>query len=175
MQFRNLPRAFALTGLSRPSLRGFAGAVAGASAVEFAFVAPLAIYLFMGAVDYGLGFYRKMEVNQAAQVGAEYAVAQGFLPDAPSTDPRSPAAISNAVVNATLFQGVAASPAPNSYCGCASASGVVTATCGTNCDDGTVAGVYLTVSASGKYSTLLPYPFIPNSFSLNGAATVRIQ
>ncbi len=175
MKFRNQLSAVALVPSPRSFLRGFGTARSGVSAVEFALVAPIAIFLFFAVVDYGLGVYRKMEVQQAAQVGAEYASANGFIPGAASTDPRSPTAVSNAVVNATTFPGVAASPPPSTSCGCASAAGVVTQTCGTTCSDGTSAGTYLTVSASVTYKTLLPYPFIANSLNLNGAATVRIQ
>ncbi len=175
MIFRNRIPAVAFAWIFRRPLRGVARARDGVSALEFALVAPIAIYLFMGAVDYGLGFYRAMEVQQAAQVGAEYAGSNGFIANAPSTDPRSPAAVANAVVNATLFPGISASPAPASYCGCASATGVVQQDCGQTCSDGTLAGTYLTVSASGTYNTLAPYPLIRNSFPLNGSATVRIQ
>jgi Flp pilus assembly protein TadG len=159
----------------RRALRGFAGARGGVSAVEFAFVVPIAVYLFAGAVDYGLAFYFKMQAQQAAQAGAEYAIIHGFNPLAASTDASSPTATSNAVVNATTFSGIAASPAPTSYCGCASAKGVVNAECGDLCSDGTAAGIYLTVSASGTYNTLVPYPIIPKSFKLNGSATVRMR
>ncbi|MCI4680116.1 pilus assembly protein [Rhodoblastus acidophilus] len=160
--------------ISCRSVCGFARANSGASAVEFAFVLPIAVYLFIGVVDYGIGLYRKMEVNKAAQVGAEYAVIHGFTPNATLPNPSSPQAILNAVANASIF-GVTANPAPSSFCGCASASGVVKATCGTTCSDGTAAGTYLTVRASGQYRTALPYPLVPSSFSLNGLATVRMQ
>jgi Flp pilus assembly protein TadG len=157
------------------SLRGFARARGGVTAVEFSLVAPIAIALLIGVVDYGLGYYLQMEAQQAAQVGAQYAAMNGFTANAASTDPRSPAAIANAVVNATLFSAVAASPKPYSYCGCASASGIVAEDCGSTCSDGTKAGTYLKVSAVGQYNTLLPYPLIPNSFNLKGKATVRLQ
>ena len=162
-------------GFFRRALRGFPGAGGGVSAVEFAFVVPIAVYLFAGAVDYGLAFYLQMQAQQAAQAGTQYAVIHGFNPQAASTDASSPTAISNAVVNATTFSGIAASPAQNSYCGCASAKGVVKQDCGEICSDGTSAGIYLTVSASGTYNTLMPYPVIPKSFKLSGSATVRMR
>lgn len=159
----------------RRAWRGFAGARGGVSAVEFAFVLPIALYLFAGVVDYGLGFYMSMEVQQAAQAGTEYAAMNGFIANAASTDPRSPAALSKIVANATILPGVTASPAPTSYCGCASASGVVKQDCRTICSDGTSAGTYLTVSASATYNTLVPFPLIANRFNLNGSATLRMQ
>jgi Flp pilus assembly protein TadG len=158
-------RHYGATVLRSRCWRGFAAAASGSSAVEFAFILPITVYLFIGVVDYGVGLYRKMEVKQAAQVGAEYAVINGF--DA--------SAISQAVTSATVFPGISASPAPSTFCGCASTTGVVQATCGSTCSDGKSAGTYLTVSASGQYSTVLPYPLVPNAFPLNGKATVRMQ
>ncbi len=175
MTFRPRLALSRMAGLFHRSLPGFAGARGGVSAVEFAFVLPIALYLFAGVVDYGLGFYMSMEVQQAAQVGTEYAAMNGFIANAASTDARSPAALSKIVANATILPGVTASPAPTSYCGCASASGVVTEDCGTTCSDGTLAGTYLTVSASATYNTLVPFPLIANSFNLNGSATLRMQ
>lgn len=158
--FRSI--ALRMSGARGRFRRGFARADDGNSAVEFAFILPIAAYVFFGAVDYGVGIYRQMQAKQAAQVGAEYAVIHGF----------DSGAISQVVVNATT--GVSASPAPTSFCGCASNSGVVQAVCGTTCSNGAAAGNYVTVSASGRYSTALPYPYIANSFSLNGKATVRL-
>lgn len=175
MTFRPRLASPRITSFLRRGLRGFAGARGGVSAVEFAFVVPIAAYLFAGAVDYGLAFYLQMQAQQAAQAGTEYAAIHGFNPQAASTDPSSPSATSNAVVAATTFSGIAASPAPTSYCGCASATGVVRQDCGEMCSDGTKAGTYLTVSASGTYNTLMPYPVIPKSFKLSGSATVRMR
>ena len=163
------------TALFDRCFRGFRHASGGSSAVEFAFIAPIAIAMLIGVVDFGAGFYLQMEAQQAAQAGAQYAVVNGFIPNAPATDPRSPNAVANVVINATLFKTVTANPLPNSTCGCASASGIVTTTCTGTCSDGTAPGVYLNVSATGTYTTLLPYPFISNSFPLNGTATVRLQ
>jgi Flp pilus assembly protein TadG len=137
----------------------------GNALIESAFVLPIAIYLFVGVVDYGVGLYRAMEVKQAAQIGAQYAVINGFNANA----------ISQAVVNSTPFSSVSASPAPTSYCGCASITGVVQAACGTTCSDGTAAGTYVSVNSAANYSTILRYPSIPNSFAVSGAATVRLK
>lgn len=147
------------------AFRTLASAAGGNSAVEFAFIAPILIYLFIGAIDFGVGIYRQMQVKQAAQAGAGYAVVNGF----------NSTAVSQAVVNATSFSGVSANPAPTSYCGCATATSVVPATCGTACTDGTMPGTYVGVYSSGQYTPLLRYPYVPSSFSLSGKAEVRIQ
>src|SRR5207237_10416757 len=102
--------------------------------------------------DRGLGIYRRLQVESAAQAGAEYAVARGFSQDG----------VSSAVTSATSYAGVSANPAPVQFCGCASVSGVTTATCGVPCPDTSGPGTYVTVSAQGSYTTLIPYPMFPS-------------
>jgi hypothetical protein len=65
------------------------------SAVEFGLVAPLFLVFMLTVFDAGLGFYRKMQVENAAQAGAAYASQRGF----------DIGAIQSAVLNATNFSG----------------------------------------------------------------------
>jgi len=148
-------------------LRRFLGhdGIGGLAAIEFAVIGPLLVLMMVCTVDLSLGFYSAMQVQNAAQAGAEYASLHGF----------KATSISSAVVNATSFKGISASPSPVQFCGCPSKTSVATATCGTKCADGTLAATYVRVSASGKYTTLLPYPSLPASFSLASQSTVRIQ
>ena len=137
----------------------------GNAAMELAFIAPTLVVMMVGIADYGMALYRDMQVQHAAQAGAEYAIRNGF----------NATSITAAVTGATAFAGVAASPAPVKSCGCPSGTTITTATCGSTCTAGSTAGVYVTVSAQGTYTTILPYPGIANSFTLNAASTVRIQ
>jgi Flp pilus assembly protein TadG len=137
----------------------------GNAALEMALIGPLLVVLMIGAADYGAAVYQKMQVQHAAQAGAEYALRNGFV----STS------IVSAVTAATNLAGVSATPAPAQSCGCASGTTITAATCGASCPAGGTAGVYVTVSAQGTYTTILPYPGIPSSFTFNAASTVRIQ
>jgi Flp pilus assembly protein TadG len=137
--------------------------VHGTAAVEFAFFVPALVLMIVGTIDLGMGIYRKMQVQDAAQAGAQYAIAHGLT-----------SAIANAVTSATNF-GVSASPAPAQFCGCPSNTGVAVASCNSICDSGGTAGTYVTVSSQGIYSTLLPYPVIPSTFIFTAQSTVRIQ
>jgi Flp pilus assembly protein TadG len=139
-------------------------AIRGAAAVEFAFIAPILILMVVGVVDFGMGIYRKMQVQNAAQAGAQYAMLHGFSPS-----------ISTAVTAASTYAGITASPAPTQFCGCPTSSGVTTAACSSNCADGSVSGSYVSVSSQGGYQTILPYPMIPNSFTFSAQSTVRVQ
>jgi len=139
-------------------------AIEGTAAIEFGFLAPILALMVVGVADFGMGIYRKMQVQNAAQAGAQYAMLHGFS-----------ASISTAVTSASTFAGISAYPAPNQFCGCPTSSGVTTAACNSTCADGSVSGNYVTVSSQGTYETILPYPAIPNSFTFSAQSTVRIQ
>jgi Flp pilus assembly protein TadG len=146
-------------------IRAFAAAREGIAAVEFAVLGLVVSLVLVCTLDLGLGIYQEMQVQTAAQVGAQYAAEHGF--DAGK--------ITTIVQSATSSIAVSASPAPAQSCGCPGASGVIPADCGAGCPDGNSAGVYVTVSAAGTYTTILPYPILPNSFALASQSTVRIQ
>ena len=157
-------RRRASSGPLRRLLARAAGDEAGVAAVEFAMLVPVLVLMVMATADIGLGIYRKMQVEQAAQAGAEWAIRNGFDADG----------ISNAVTSATNAQ-VAVSPAPSQFCGCATSSGISAASCGTPCPSGAQAGTYATVSAQMTYTTTLNYGVAPSTYNFNVQSTVRLQ
>ena len=46
----------------------------GVSTIEFAFVSAILCALTLGVLDFGMGFYKYMQVQSAAQAGAQYAM-----------------------------------------------------------------------------------------------------
>jgi Flp pilus assembly protein TadG len=70
----------------------------GVSAVEFAVAAPVLVALLIPLVDLGIALYEQVEVNTAAQAGADYALLKA--PTFNST------AISSAVTGATGFSAI---------------------------------------------------------------------
>ncbi len=140
--------------------------VSGAVAIEFGILVPLLALMVVATLDIGLAIYRKMQVEDAAQAGAEYSIRNGF----------DPAAISAAVGAATNNPAITASPAPVQFCGCATGSSVSTATCGAPCSDGTLAGTYATVSAQTTFNTILSYGSIaPSTYTFTAQSTARLQ
>lgn len=137
----------------------------GAAAVEFGFMIPLFSLMLVSVTDIGLSVYRKMQVEGAAQAGAQYAVVSGF--DA--------SAISTAVTSATNATAVTANPSPTKFCGCATGSSISTLACGSTCPGGAMAGTYATVSAQASYFTLLDYRVVPVSYTFTAQSTVRLQ
>ena len=149
----------------RDLLRRARNDVRGVAAIEFAIIIPTLIMMVVCTADLGMGIYRNMQVQNAAQAGARYAMSHPF--DATS--------ISNIVSSATGLQGIAASPSPSQYCGCATSSGISSVSCGSICPAGAVYGMYVKVSAQGVYHTIVSYPLIANDFTLAAEATVRVQ
>ncbi len=155
----------ALRAAARDFLGGRDRGIQGVAAIEFAVITPTLVLALICASDLGLGIYRHMQVQNAAQFGAEYAVAHGF--DA--------SAISAAVSAASNFPSLSVSPPPSQFCGCPTSGGVTIADCASSCPSGSSPGTYVTVSTQGTYKTILSYPSIPNSFTFSNQATVRIQ
>jgi Flp pilus assembly protein TadG len=139
--------------------------IAGVVAIEFAIAAPVLVIDLICTADLGLAIYRKMQVENAAQAGAEYAVVHGF----------GASSIATAVTQATSFSDIASSPEPFQFCGCASDTGITTADCSSTCTGGRAPGTYVTVSAQGTYKTILHYPMIPDNFTFAAQSTVRLQ
>jgi len=142
-----------------------AGDQSGVAAVELGLLAPVLTLMMVSVIDIGLGVYRKMQVEDAAQVGTQYAMRNGFDANA----------ISNAVVSATSFSSITASPAPVQFCGCATGSGISAVSCGTTCPGGAVAGTYTMVSAQATYSSLLNYQIVPQNYNFSAQSTARLQ
>jgi Flp pilus assembly protein TadG len=137
----------------------------GVAAIEFGIVVPILVLMVVAVVDIGMGFYRKMQVEDAAQAGAQWAVKNGFDANA----------ITSAVTSATSAPSISVSPTPVQFCGCATGSTISTTTCGTTCSGGVQAGTYTTVSAQMTYNTILPYGVFPSTYNFSSQSTVRLQ
>jgi len=142
---------------------------AGASTVEFAFVAGILFLLLLGVLDFGLGFWTQIQVGNAARAGAEYAVSsysqKGF----------DSAGIQASILNAVNLSTIQASPAPTQTCGCPTASGIASASCTGTCAGGAAAGFYVTVRAQAAYSTIFGWPGISNPITLTAMQVVRVK
>ena len=142
----------------------------GVAAVEFAIVVPILLAILVPACDLGMGFSQKQQVWEAAQAGAQYALANGFA----ST------AIQNAVTGAASLSSISATPAPAESCGCPTGSSVAAANpavppCTGKCPNGAQSGTYVTVTATAVYYPLIPYPTLSGSVTLTAQSFVRIQ
>jgi Flp pilus assembly protein TadG len=164
------------TSMTRRSLRQFISGdkdgIRGVTAIEFAIIAPVLILMTICTIDLGIGFYRYLQVESAAGVGAQYAALNGF----------NVSNMKNAITNATSNSEISASPAPSTFCGCPSTTGITPMTAiappycaASTCTGGAVAGTYVTASAQSPYSPIMNYPLLPSSFTLSAQSTMRIQ
>jgi len=143
----------------------------GSALAEFAVIAPVLLAIALYSMDLGLLAFNKMEVQQAAQAGAQYVIGQGTYDST---------AISSAVTNATRFTALTATS--SNFCGCPSTSGVTycAASCG-SCNPGTcpttAQGNYVTVTATptSPYKPFIPYGVVSGTYDISAKSTVRIR
>ena len=157
-----------MSNMGQKILHALWGCTRGTAAIEFAIIGGVFSALVVVSGDIGLAYYANMQVQTAAQVGAQYAVNHGKS----AFDAN---AISNAVLSATSTTGITASPAPVEFCACPSGTTLTTAACGTVCADGTGAGTYARVSASRTHTVVVPYPWLPASYAQTATSTVRTK
>ncbi len=139
-------------------------AVSGTAAVEFALAATLVLILLSPIIDLGMAFYQQLQVQDAAQAGAQYAAAKGW----------DSTGIQNAVTSATTLS-ISASPAPSESCGCPNGTTFVSASCSSSCTNGQNAGTYVTVNAQSSYTPIVPYSFFGSPTTLTATSVVRIK
>jgi Flp pilus assembly protein TadG len=148
--------------------------IAGAALIEFTIFGPLLVVMSIYTMDFGLLFYNKMEVQNAAQAGAQWAIANRIY---------NSSYIATAAKNATNILASQITVSSNQFCGCPSTTGVTqiatgacsgVATCGTG---GPRAGNYVQVSANptNTYKSFIPYGLISSTYDLTAISTVRIQ
>lgn len=151
--------------------------IAGAAFVEFTLFAPILIVASIYTMDYGLVFYYKMELQNVAQAGAQWAIANRVY---------NSSAIQNAGKNATKLSASTFNVSSSQFCGCSENSGgnpIVTqlsvGACNlaiATCAHGVV-GTYVSVTATPTtaYQPLIPYGLVPSTYSLTVTSTTRIQ
>jgi Flp pilus assembly protein TadG len=139
----------------------------GATIVEFAVILPMLMTAVAGLCDFGLAAYASIQVQQAVQLGAQYALEKGWDQNG----------IATAVVQSgsALGGSIVATPAPTKTCGCPSSSGVTAADCTSGTCGVDTVYTYVTVSAQLTYNTILPWPGVPNSYTFSAQSMVRIQ
>ena len=137
----------------------------GSVVVEFALILPVLVFLFIGAVDFGLGVRQAIIVSEAAHAGTRY----GSLPGK-STDLQG---MQNAAVSSAAGLSPFTATAMN-WCSCA-ANGAHVSCTNANACGGAASIEYAQVSTSASMPVLLGYPGIPVSFPLSGFSAVRVH
>jgi len=134
----------------------------GATAVEFALVLPLLALIVAGLIDVSRLVLAKLQVQAAAQAGADYAQRRGW----------DLAGISAAVGAATPLA-AAAAPAPQPSTACV-VSGALASTTAALCANGRRPARFATVSAQASFRALAPWPGFVMPSLVTGQAVVRL-
>lgn len=137
---------------------------AGVAAVEFALVAPVLMLLLLGLIEVGRYAYYSILVSNAARAGVSYGAANLVM-----------AKDNTGMQQAALNDGgnVAGLTATAShYCQCAdgSASSCLETDCTTSHRI-----AYVQVQTTGRFSSLLHFPLLPNTFNVSSTAVMRVE
>ena len=185
------------------AVRRLRGDRRGAAAVEFALMTPFLLGLLVPIADLGAYVYGSMQLQLAAQAGAEYAARHDWDPNgilgamqnaAPrlnlSTNDQSVPNTTDLLPGTCYPSGSTCSSSNAAFvagnvqaCGCVDpTSGAMTAVTCTNprstcAGSGLTSGVYYTIGAQVRYQTItgLQYPFLANNSLMSAWATVRVQ
>jgi hypothetical protein len=133
----------------------------GQSFVEFAVLAPVLLLFLLAIADFGRVFFVAIALNNAARAGTQYGI------QSPANAADFSGMAQAAQNDASGIGGVTATA--SEYCECPDGSSQA-------CDQSPSCGdmrVYVEVDTSGSFQTLLNYPGIPSSITLNGKSIVR--
>lgn len=140
--------------------------MSGSAVVELAVVGPLLVLMVLGVADFGRVLYTSIILSHAARAGAQYgAQTNGTTGDTAGIEQ---AAEEEAADIGTI------SVTSSRVCECTTAGSVSCTT--TTCSGGYgVPRVFVHVTASTTFQTIVPYPLIPNTVPLSITAKVRRQ
>jgi Flp pilus assembly protein TadG len=133
----------------------------GSSLIEVAIITPVLLFLMVGAVDFGRGYYYANEVSAAAETGALY----GSLNNTDTAGMIAAAKLDAkdvSGINVTAITGCECSDGTHSVTNCGTAP-----TCGVNVVN------FVEVDTSATYTPILKYPGIGSSFALTGKGRLR--
>jgi Flp pilus assembly protein TadG len=157
--------------------RGILRRQSGQSLVEVALITPLLMVLLLGAIEVGRYAYISILVGNAAHAGAMYGAQS--LAQAADTPGIQQAADNDFQSNGQPVSSLTVTS--SNSCGCDSGGTVTSAGCTTavNPTAGTCTTghwvVMVSVTASGKFSSLFNYPGIPSPITVSRTATMRVS
>jgi Flp pilus assembly protein TadG len=147
----------------------------GQAFVELALVLPIFILLLVGAVEVGRLAYASIEVSNAARAGVAYAARNHTTA---KDSPNIQLAASMDAPNITTLTAT-----PTYSCSCESSTGVMGAsvdcdgisTAADSCPSPSRIVAYVKVTTSAPVNTAFHFPGIPDSVTLRGFATMRVE
>lgn len=143
----------------------------GAAIVELALVAPFLILLTIGIIDIGRFARESITIGNAARAGAQY----GAYTSTNSTDTVGIA--SAAQSDATDIALAATDVSSSTYCSCGGTPGVTVTDCNPTptCANSDHIDLFVRVTVSKSFTSLITYPGIPTTHTLTKTATQEIS
>jgi Flp pilus assembly protein TadG len=156
-------RFYTLRNRVRPSFRR------GQSAVELALIAPLLIFVLVAATDFSRAYFMSIGAANAARAGVQYG-AQSTTTASDTPGMKQAACADFGISNLSTCQ-TTLNPTPSNFCECPPSASHV------SCSSTTCSGreMYVQVNTSAHFQTLLNYPGIPSTVSLNESALMRAE
>jgi|HubBroStandDraft_6_1064221.scaffolds.fasta_scaffold1579800_1 Flp pilus assembly protein TadG len=135
----------------------------GQSAVELALVVPALVLVLVIAADFSRVFYMSIEAANAARAGVQYGAQS-------TTKASDTAGMQQAALNDAPNLGALTATASN-FCECPPSTSHVT------CSSTTCSGMemYVQVNTSAQFQTLVHYPGVPSTVTLNESALMRAE
>ncbi len=138
----------------------------GAQLIEMAILTPFLLLVLLGSTDFARVAYHAITLANAARAGAQFATFSSVA--AFNTAGIKAAADLEAENIGTI------TVASNLYCRCPTGTTVVSCTVGT-CPASAVKELYIDVTASRTFTTLVTWPGVPSPIALSRTATMRVQ
>lgn len=137
----------------------------GAALVEMAVITPFFLLMCLGVADFGRVLYRAITLSHAARAGAAYgAQSNGHTGDAAGIRQAAEAEAQNIAPITVTSQRV---------CECTGGAPVSCTT--VSCGGYGAPRAFVEVTATQTFTTLVPFPGIPNTVPLSRITKVRVQ
>jgi Flp pilus assembly protein TadG len=139
----------------------------GAQLVEMAILTPFLVFVLLGAGDFARVSYYAITLANAARAGAQFATQS-------SAAAKMTAAIQTAAeLEAANIGTIGVSSTLD--CRCPGSTTVVACTPSPACTGDAVKELYVNVTATTTFTTLITWPGIPSPIDLSRTSTMRVQ
>ncbi|MGB0720701.1 MAG: TadE/TadG family type IV pilus assembly protein [Bdellovibrionales bacterium] len=133
----------------------------GASAVEFALMAPILIFILIGTVDAGRYVHQRMQMTNAAHTTASYVAQAGDDANAQTVASESYGGDFDDIAVVSEFE-----------CECSDGEALA---CPVACGADDFQRRFVRVAASGTFSPVFPYPVLSEGLTLQSSVRMRVD
>jgi len=140
----------------------------GTQLIEMAMLSPFLVALALGATDFARAAYWSITVANAARTGAQYAIQS-------ESHSNKTALIQAAGQNDATDISGSVTVTTSRTCNCPGLTATTTCTPTPICSGGVSKEMYVTVTATRAFTTLVDYPGLPHTVNLIRTAILRVQ